>query len=202
MEIFICWSGLHGRAAAKAIDQWLPKLVPEIKVFYSEQIQKGSVWFGVIAEQLRHADAGLICVTAESVRSPWLNYEAGVLAGRLKAGGQRRIYTYLIGLDPRELEGSPLAAYQSTLATYEDTGRLLEVLAGRPLPEYCQSWWHGFSGALQDVERVSLERIRRSTSLSMSVATSTGLIDTMGHVTHFSCCVISQTKCALHVKPM
>src|SRR5689334_20726177 len=108
MLVFACWSGPRGQAAARAIHKWLPNLVPQIEVFYSERIEKGSLWFTEIGEQLKRADAGLICITPESMRSAWLHYEAGVLAAHFNADRQRNVYTYLIGLDPRELVNSPL----------------------------------------------------------------------------------------------
>ena len=43
---------------------------------------------------------------------------------------EARIYTYLLGVEPAALPG-PLSVYQSTVATMEDTFRLVNSLLGR-----------------------------------------------------------------------
>ena len=76
------------------------------------QIEKGSLWSDELREQLKAADAGLLCLTPEGISVSWIHYEAGLLALAVdKEEDRPRIYTYLHGIEPGDLTG-PLAAYQ------------------------------------------------------------------------------------------
>lgn len=124
MRIFICWSGEQSKQVAAAMDSWLPTIFGDGSTFYSEKsIEKGTRWFERVNRELNGATAGLVCVTLENVRAPWIHFEAGGLA---KAVNQK-LFTYLHGLEPGDLDG-PLSAYQYTRATEEDTQRLVKSL--------------------------------------------------------------------------
>ena len=124
MRIFICWSGEQSQQVATAMDSWLPTIFGEGSTFYSEKsIEKGTRWFEVVNRELNRATAGVVCVTLENVQAPWIHFEAGALA---KAVDQK-LFTYLYGLEPSDLNG-PLSAYQYTRATEEDTKRLVKSL--------------------------------------------------------------------------
>jgi hypothetical protein len=124
MRIFICWSGEQSKQVATAMDSWLPTIFGADSTFYSEKsIEKGTRWFEVVNLELNRATAGLVCVTLENVLAPWIHFEAGALA---KAVDQK-LFTYLHGLEPIDLDG-PLSAYQYTRATEEDTKRLVKSL--------------------------------------------------------------------------
>ncbi len=124
MRVFICWSGGQSKEVAAAMDNWLPLIFGEGTTFYSEKaIEKGTRWFEVVNLELNRATAGLVCMTLENVGSPWIHFEAGALA---KAVDQK-LFTYLYGLEPGDLDG-PLSAYQYTRATEEDTKRLVKSL--------------------------------------------------------------------------
>ena len=57
-------------------------------------------------------------------------FEAGALSTAVALRtGEARIFTYLLGVDPAALPG-PLSVYQSTVATMEDTFRLINSLLG------------------------------------------------------------------------
>ena len=84
---------------------------------------------GDVAQDLDEARTGIVFLTPENVASPWMHFEAGALA---KAVGSRQgsLFTYVYGFDPGKLNG-PLSTYQSTVATREDTRRLLRDLCVR-----------------------------------------------------------------------
>src|SRR5947209_12507475 len=125
MRIFICWSGEQSKSIAAAMDNWLPRILGTDTTFFSEKaIEKGTRWFDAVNVELNTATAGLICLTLENVRSPWIHFEAGALA---KAVNQR-LFTYLYGVEPGDLSG-PLSAYQYTRPTEEDTKRLIKSLS-------------------------------------------------------------------------
>jgi hypothetical protein len=129
MRLFISWSGGRSHRLAIAMKVWLEHQFPgQIKAFVSSDIEKGTQWFPAVERRLRKADAGLFCLTPESLRSDWILFEAGALATAVAGRtGEARIFTYLLDLAPESLPG-PLAAYQSTVATMEDTRRLVNAL--------------------------------------------------------------------------
>lgn len=129
MHLFISWSGGRSHRLAAAMKEWLESTFPdEITAFVSSEIEKGRQWFPAVESQLRKADAGLICLTPESLKSDWVAFEAGALATAVALKQREaRIFTYLLDLSPASLPG-PLMAYQSTVATMEDTLRLVNSL--------------------------------------------------------------------------
>jgi hypothetical protein len=116
-------------------------VLPALKdqVFVSTQLEKGVRWFEEIVRALEGAEAGILCITSENLCSPWLHFEAGALAKGLHASPavasgrspktlQNRIFTFLHGISAASLDG-PLAHYQSTTTTREDTWSLIKALA-------------------------------------------------------------------------
>jgi hypothetical protein len=129
MHLFISWSGGRSHRLAATMKAWLESQFPdEITAFVSSDIEKGRQWFPAVESQLRNADAGLVCLTPESLESDWVAFEAGALATAVALKkGEARIFTYLLDLSPASLPG-PLTAYQSTVATMADTLRLVNSL--------------------------------------------------------------------------
>jgi len=139
-QVFISWSGKRSLAVAESLCVFIPRVIPQLKdrLFVSTGIEKGSRWCDEIARHLEEADAGILCLTAEGLASPWLHFEAGALTKGLDASRSRRaeeastatnsrIFTYLHGLSPHAFTG-PLAQYQWTSATRDDTWRLMSAL--------------------------------------------------------------------------
>jgi hypothetical protein len=98
--------------------------LPEIvswKPILSTELQKGREWSTTLRND--QAKTGIIFLTPENVASPWIHFEAGALATAL---GSRNgeVFTYVYVFDPGKLAG-PLSAYQSAVATKEDTRRLV-----------------------------------------------------------------------------
>jgi hypothetical protein len=133
MRLFISWSGGRSHRLATVLKEWLEAHFADqgISVFVSSEIKKGSLWLPTVTDELQQADAGLVCLTAQSLHSQWLLFEAGALSTAVAAKtGDARIFTYLLGVEPAALPG-PLAVYQSTVATMEDTFRLINSLLPR-----------------------------------------------------------------------
>jgi hypothetical protein len=139
VKIFICWSGTRGEAAASALETWLKSaLGDDVTPKVSHNIEKGTSWFEQLRDFLDESGAGLLCLTPEALRSPWVSFEAGALSRALggtaacsATGGQGRgrLFTFLWGVDAGEVSG-PLAAFQSTVASDErDVFRLCRDLA-------------------------------------------------------------------------
>ena len=134
--IFICWSRPRGGRLAELCRDLLGRTIPKLKprIFASPQIEKGARWFEEVLRQLEAAKVGIICLTPESLESPWLHFEAGALLRGMHAapGGnepvQNRAFTFLYDVEPAAL-GGPLAQYQSTSAIRADTRSMLVSIA-------------------------------------------------------------------------
>jgi hypothetical protein len=124
MKLFICWSRGRSQTLAETLHQWLPRVIDGVDPFLSSEIEKGRRWFDEISNALRESQTGLVCLTPECIRAPWIHFEAGALANAVEG----RLYTYLHDVKPEQLSG-PLSAFQSTRDTREDTLRLVTSLA-------------------------------------------------------------------------
>jgi hypothetical protein len=164
----LCWSGKRSHALATAISAHLPILLGQsFTPFVSSEIKKGSVWFDELRRALGRSQAGLICLTPENLRSPWIYYEAGAIAGRLGAQGRESaIFTYFLG-DEVDLQKTPLEPYQATLANEVETKKLVaDVVEAMELHEQAdgwekryESWWQGLSGELTAIPAPAVAEI-------------------------------------------
>lgn len=163
MRLFISWSGGRSHRLAQVLKKWLEAHFGNqgITVFLSSDIKKGSLWFAAVNDELRQADAGLVCLTTQSLDSEWLLFEAGALSTAVARNtGEARIFTYLLGVEPAALPG-PLSVYQSTVATMEDTFRLVNSLLGRDQTDAraFESAWDELWRELQEIQRESATSI-------------------------------------------
>lgn len=124
MNTFICWSLPRSKQIAEALREWLPHVLPGESFFLSSDIEKGTLWFEAIRNQLQMADAAIICLTPDNVDSPWMHFEVGAIAGRKE---ESRILTYLFSVSPSDIRG-PLAAFQSSMCTKDDTQKMVLAL--------------------------------------------------------------------------
>lgn len=125
MKVFISWSGERGKAVAKGLAQWLPKLFEGLEVFYSgRDIAAGDAWLLRLFEELRDSSFGVLCLTPENRASPWLQFEAGAVWRGLKGA---RIVPYCHDLIPDDV-GEPLKHLQGVANDAEGTWRLVQSL--------------------------------------------------------------------------
>jgi hypothetical protein len=123
IDVIVSWSGRASHEVAKAIYEWLRDVLPDIRPWISsEDIAKGTRWFPELMKQLEKTANCILCLTPENVGSKWIHYEAGAIAGKR---GDAKVYPYLVGMDVAVLKDSPLAQFQATAATKEDTWRLV-----------------------------------------------------------------------------
>ncbi|MFC1764725.1 toll/interleukin-1 receptor domain-containing protein [Planctomycetota bacterium] len=126
-NVFLSWSGRRSRQVAQALYDWLPRIVNSIKPWFSpEDIDKGDIWFGNIAEQLEKIDIGIVCLTPENLHEDWLLFEAGGILASV--GQKKKVLTYLYDVKPSDI-GDPLAQLNHTFANKEDTLRMLNTLS-------------------------------------------------------------------------
>jgi hypothetical protein len=111
MNLFLSSSGSTSREIATALHDWIPRVIQRITPFMaSTDIDKGQLWFDVIAKQLRESDYGIICLTKYNCTSPWLHYEGGAL---WKALGKSAVSPLLFDVDVASIAG-PFAEFQGT----------------------------------------------------------------------------------------
>ncbi len=87
LDVFLSWSGRKGEILARRIHEWLPAIVPDVRSFFSPNIEPGAMWSTEIAAAVRKSRFAILCITHESLSSPWLQFEAGALwRGALDSG--------------------------------------------------------------------------------------------------------------------
>src|SRR5258708_34410512 len=89
MKVFLSWSGEQSKLAAKALHDWLPTVIQTVRPYMSaENINKGQRWSVDISKQLEETHFGVICMTPENLKAPWVLFEAAPLSKRrVKARG-------------------------------------------------------------------------------------------------------------------
>ncbi|NAY93507.1 hypothetical protein GTQ34_16490 [Muricauda sp. JGD-17] len=84
-KIFLSWSKPRSKNLAKEVKLFFENLFGTgVNMFISSGMEKGSLVDVGIHESLLESKVCLVCITGESLKSPWLMYESGVVFG---AGG-------------------------------------------------------------------------------------------------------------------
>lgn len=158
MKIFFSFSGPRGKAVADMLGAWLGQIIQTAEPWISSDIQKGARWLEELETQLREATFGIICVTSDSLTSPWILFEAGALS---KTSGAR-VCTFLLDVAPEDVE-FPLAQFQHTVPTKLDIHRLLDtinrvagdagerLLADRVLDDLFETLWPKLETMLSEI---------------------------------------------------
>ena len=123
MRVFISWAGVASKALATVVQEWLPNVIQRVEPWYSPEIEKGSRWLDELTDGLRTSQAGIFCLTRESLSSVWMGFEAGAIAQVHSA----KVCTILMGLKPSDVQ-YPLAQFQHTTLTKEDVFILVSTM--------------------------------------------------------------------------
>ncbi len=111
MKIFISWSGIRSHKVAKLLDNWLQCVIQAVDPWLSSKdIDRGTLWFSEITNQLANTHNGIICLTKSNINKPWILFEAGALAKGLNSS---RVFTFLIDLKPSNVK-DPLGQFNHT----------------------------------------------------------------------------------------
>jgi hypothetical protein len=126
LNVFLSWSGDRSRRLAQVFNEWLPEMIQSAKPFFSpDDIEKGTNWFGKIAETLGAYDLGILFITRNNMEAPWIMFEAGALYKHI---GQSHVCPLLFDdLGPGDLKG-PLPLLNVTRFDRTDVQRLVQVL--------------------------------------------------------------------------
>jgi len=126
MRVFISWAKEPSRVVANALRDWLPDVIQSLEPWVSSSdVGAGARWSGEIAQALSKARIGIICVTAENQREPWLLFEAGALAKTLE---DTFVCPYLIQMRPPDLAPGPLTQFQAKIANRDGTLDLVSTI--------------------------------------------------------------------------
>jgi len=148
MKVFLSWSGTKSQAVATAFHDWLPYVLQNAKPFISTgDIDKGNRWSEVLAKELREDAYGIICLTQDNFKKPWINFEAGAIS---KAIDIAYVSPFLFNVDPAEIQG-PLQQFQFTVNKKADIFNLVRSINNRfepahqlsyqVLSEVFEAWW-------------------------------------------------------------
>jgi hypothetical protein len=157
VKVFLSWSGDRSRLVATALHEWLPQVINAVEPFISSNIDAGARWQSEVAAELEKTDFGILCVTAENQRAPWLNFEAGALAKVVEAS---RVVPLAIDLRPAEIL-NPLGQFQAQPLDQAGMGRIVSTINSalpKPLPnerveKATSKWWPDLEGEIQRIEQ-------------------------------------------------
>jgi len=147
------------RRVAEILRDWLPNVLQAVEPYVSsEDIDKGARWSVDISNELEASNYGIICVTADNVAAPWLNFEAGALS---KSFEKSRVSPFLFGIGKNDVAG-PMKQFQSTVYEQDDMLKLVASInnacvkpLGRDrLEEAFEIWWPKLQtrmGRLEDI---------------------------------------------------
>jgi hypothetical protein len=109
MLVFVSWSGDRSKAVAEILQQWIQEVIQVVEPWMSTDMEKGGRWMSELNTKLEASKAGILCLSAKSLNSPWIYFEAGALAKTHDAS----LYNVLIDISPNDL-AYPLAQFQNT----------------------------------------------------------------------------------------
>ena len=124
-KIFVSWSGPNSKEFAKGLKYLLEKDVfsnTDIECFVSDQdIASGADWWNKIKKELRTCKLGILCITKENLRAPWIHFEAGAMVAR-----EVPSIPLLISCSAKALSTTPLNGRQAV--SFYDQKKFLKML--------------------------------------------------------------------------
>jgi hypothetical protein len=157
MKVFISWSGERSRAVASILKRWLPDVLQHVDTWMSEHdIDAGIRWSYRLTQVLEECNIGMIVITPENQKAPWLLFEAGALS---KSVDLSRVIPFLVDMEPSDVE-APLSQFQVVGATGDGIKKLLMSINGAsntPLPverieRLVEKWWPDLSKEIDKIE--------------------------------------------------
>ena len=125
MKVFISWSGNRSGEIAEILRDCIPSVLQAVEPFFSrEDIGKGLDWFGVISKKLEESQFGIICLSKENFKNPWILFEAGAISKNIE---KANVCPILFNIDTKEVKG-PLAQFQLTVFNKIDFMRILNAI--------------------------------------------------------------------------
>lgn len=124
-KIFISWSGENSKKIAEGLKDTLENKIfatSGLKCFVStEDIASGEDWWCKIQKELRACKQGIVCVTKENIRAPWIFFEAGAMVAR-----DVPVIQLLFQCNKNVLNNSPLKGKQCR--SFGDQSQFLQMI--------------------------------------------------------------------------
>jgi hypothetical protein len=159
MEIFISWSGTTSHKVALLFKEYLPHIVQGVDTYISSKdIDSGVRWFENVSDKLEKSDFGIICISRTNQNAPWLLFEAGALAKKVK---ESKVTPVLINITKDDLKG-PLSQFQGIQLDKEGLNSLVMSI-NKSLPDprkdnilkvTLKKWWPEINEKLLEIFRV------------------------------------------------
>jgi hypothetical protein len=150
MKVLISWSGGLSKQIGVVLKDWIENVLQGTEAWIStDDIDKGSIWFGDISDELADTSVGILCLTRENIEAPWVLFEAGAL---FKGLSKNRVCPLLVNLNHADLK-PPLSQFNATLPSKDDMLKLTRVinaengkqrLADERLEKAFERWWDDF----------------------------------------------------------
>ncbi|MDA8522181.1 toll/interleukin-1 receptor domain-containing protein [Acidovorax sp. NCPPB 4044] len=146
MKIFISWSGPQSMDIGHALRDWLPCVLQYAKPYFTpNDIEKGVRWNAEIVRELEESKIGLLCLTHDNLKAPWLMFEAGAIS-KLPSS---RLCPILFRVDQVQVTG-PLSQFQNTQYSKTEIHKLIKninneaesySLSETQLDTSFETWW-------------------------------------------------------------
>lgn len=157
MKVFLSWSGKRSQMLAHTLREWFPLVLHYLEPWVSQaDIASGQPWAVTLAQELDASDFGILCLTPESIGSPWVLFEAGSLAKSLDRG---KVVPLLLDLDLSDIISSPLGQFQAKkvdridmAALVRDINRIrVDPIDAARLTQLFDALWPQFDAQVQEI---------------------------------------------------
>lgn len=187
MKVFISWSGERSRQVAELLNEWIQCVLQAVDPWLSTRdIDKGSLWFSEIANQLSNTENGIVCLTKSNLNAPWILFESGALA---KGISSNRVYTFLVDLTATDVK-DPLAQFNHTQPTKGSMFQLIrsinnnfgekalkDSIVGNVFETYWPQFEQKFSAIIANTPEEDIKEERPKEDLLNEILTSVRTID-------------------------
>lgn len=108
-KIFISWSGENSKQIAKELKNTLENDIfanTGLECFVSDvDISSGDDWWNKIKKELKTCKLGIVCITKENLKAPWIFFESGAMVAR-----DLKVIPLLINCGFNSLNGTPISS--------------------------------------------------------------------------------------------
>lgn len=124
-KIFISWSGKNSKKIAMELKEMLEHKIfssTDLECFVSTvDIASGDDWWNKINKELKKCKQGILCVTKENIKAPWIFFEAGAMVAR-----DVPTIPLPFNCNIKALEGSPIKGKQCV--DFYDLSQFLKMI--------------------------------------------------------------------------
>jgi hypothetical protein len=162
VKVFIAWSGDQSKKCAKLLSEFLKAVVPDSNAWVSTHgIHPGANWLKTLLEEIRSSTCGILCFTPSNLNSPWVLFEAGMIAKHYRS--KHLLIPYLLD-ENIELQ-YPLKTFQAANISEEGTWEMVQSidkcltkdLRRENLEDEFNKLWPTFHAAIKAIMQEAIE---------------------------------------------